>query len=738
MIRAYGDVFHLDTAHTSYLFRRLPTGQLEQLYYGRRVGDAGGDALWEKHPLGYGNTVAYSASDATLSLEQLCLEHSGVGKGDFRAPMVELSREDGCRVTDFRYAAHRIYEGSAPIPGLPSAYGANQTLEVDLLDGITGCAMTLFYHVFEDCDVIARHARLTAGTERVTVHRAMSLQVDLPWSGGTVTSFHGAWIREMVPERVPLRRGAYVGESRTGTSSSHCNPLLLLEREDCGQDWGDCYGFNLVYSGNHMELAEVSPQGRTRILCGLSPFCFSHRLAPGESFETPEAVMTYSHRGRGGVSAHFHDFVRAHIVRGHWKERPRPVLVNSWEANYFDFDEEKLVAQATRAAQLGCELYVVDDGWFAGRNGDATSLGDWTPDGAKLPHGLAGLAARFAQIPIALGLWIEPEMVSPQSALFRAHPDWALGVPGTEPSMGRNQLVLDLSREEVCDYLIDTFIALLSSADISYVKWDMNRNLSDLFSRETGHNPDLFHRYTLGYYRVMEAVTARFPQVLFEGCSAGGNRFDLGVLCYMPQLWTSDNTDALCRVDIQNGALYGYPPSVMGCHVSVCPNHYTARTVPLWSRFAVAAFGLLGYELDVTALSAEEAEVVRRQITFYKEHRTLFQFGRLCRLDLCNDNFSGWLVLSADRREGVAVLFQRLCQPGAAPPVLRFKELDAGTRYTVRALGPGGATYTAGGDLLCHAGLRLPQSVPTRPGPPGALSLPDFAAVIYTLEALPD
>ncbi|MEG0853900.1 MAG: alpha-galactosidase, partial [Angelakisella sp.] len=690
--------------------------------------------LWEHHAQGFGNTVAYSQQDTTLCMDLLCMEFSGVGKGDFREPMLELTQENGCVVTDFRCRAHRVYAGKAEIPGMPSAHGDCDTLEMTLDDPVSGASVILFYHVFSDCDIITRHMAVTAGEKPLVLHRTMSFQLDLPESGYSLTSFHGAWAREMQPANIRLVPGRYQSDSKTGTSSNQSNPFFMVETPGCTEAQGGCYGFNLVYSGNHCEIAEVNAFGRTRLLSGISPFCFQHSLAVGERFDTPEAVLTYSPAGRAGVSRNMHHFVREHIVRGVWQYRRRPVLVNSWEASYFDISEDKLVAQAKAAKALGAELYVVDDGWFGRRDDDTSSLGDWVENPKKIPSGLQGLAQKFAEIPMAMGLWIEPEMVNPDSDLYRKHPDWALAVSGTHPSMGRNQLVLDLSRDEVCDYIIARIVALIGSAGIAYVKWDMNRCLSDICSGEESHNSDFYHRYTLGYYKIAKAITCSFPKVLFEGCSGGGNRFDLGILCDMPQIWITDNTDAHCRVAIQTGAGYGYPQSVMGAHVSACPNHQTGRVTPLATRFAVAAFGLLGYELDVTKLGGEESVAIREQIAFYKEYGELLQFGNSRRLEFSNDNYTGWIVISHDQKEAIALLYQRCYLPNQPSPILRLPGLLPEQRYTVRELAPNGQQCVANGDLLAYAGMRLNRIAPAAGQGEGLLVLPDFGAALYHIQ----
>ncbi|MGN0271761.1 MAG: alpha-galactosidase, partial [Lachnospiraceae bacterium] len=524
--------------------------------------------------------------------------------------------------------------------------------------------LELLYGVFEETDVITRSARILNRTgETVTVRRLMSAQLDFDEQDFIFTTFHGAWAREMEKTSCRMTGGKLVNSSYTGTSSSRSNPFVMLEKETTTEDYGDCYGFNLIYSGNHYEAVEVHSGGKTRIVSGINPQSFSFRIEPGESFEAPEAVMSYSEKGCNGMSRNMHRFVREHIVRGVWKERLRPVLLNSWEASYFDINEKKLLSLAKAGKEAGVELFVMDDGWFGNREDDTQSLGDWEENQKKLPHGLSGLCQKIKALGLDFGIWVEPEMVNVKSRLYEEHPQWVMQIPGKLHSEGRNQRILDMGQVEVQDYIIETMSRVFSSADISYVKWDMNRIVSDYYSMALPpeRQGEVAHRYVMGLYRCMKTLTQRFPDILFEGCSAGGNRFDLGILCYFPQIWASDNTDALCRVDIQNGYSYGYPMSVVSAHVSACPNHQTLRNTPLETRFHVACFGVLGYECNFSDMKKEELEEIKAQIQLYKEWREVLQKGEFYRGR--NGNVIEWTCVSSNRKKAVGFLMQKLTKP---------------------------------------------------------------------------
>lgn len=682
MIEQIGSLFALHTQTTTYCFQVTEQGFLQHLHYGKRIDlSAGHAALVPQVRHMPGNSAVLDG----VCLESTALEISSPGLGDVRESFVTVRTADGGTVTDFRFEGTEILEGKPELPGLPSSYDENdatQTLRVTLLDKRNALRLTLFYTAFEDCDVITRSASLlNLGAKSVTVLRLMSNQIDLPSQDYILTSFNGAWAREFEPTHTPCGPGSVVSGSRCGTSSNRANPFVMLHSPETTEDHGDAYGFHLIYSGDHRACACGNAYDSLRFLHGISPEDFSWQLDAGEEFFAPEAAFTYGD-GFSAMSRALHRFVREHIVRGTWKKRERPVLVNSWESLYFRFNHRELVKLAKQGKELGAELFVLDDGWFGKRDSDTCSLGDWTIlHEKKLPHGLGGLADEICALGMDFGLWVEPEMISEDSELYRAHPDWILG--HKEQAIGRNQYVLDMGREEVQDYLISALSKVFSSAKISYVKWDMNRILTDSFSAAlpSERQSESRHRYILGLYRVLGALTGQFPHILFEACASGGNRTDLGMLSYMPQVWLSDNTDALCRCRIQFNASFGYPQSVMGAHVSGSPNHQTLRRSSLDSRFHVAALGLLGYECDLRELSGDEKKRVADQIAFYKKHRATAQFGQFHRLVDGKRGIWQMSSVAEDRKTALTLLFQQENHPNAKAMRLKACGLNGEGTY---------------------------------------------------------
>jgi len=705
---AEAPVFHLRGASTSYLLRVTKHGHLEHLHFGARIdlGDRPFEsvaALAVKRPAN-GEGVKYDPDDTSYNLDRIPLEYSGLGKGDYRLPGIETAMPDGTFVTDLRYAGHSVHPGVVPCrDGLPTALAADrpcETLQVDLADGEV--ELTLFYTVFPDSDVVTRRAVLTNGSGvPLRVRRLMSQLVDLPDRGFDLVTFDGAWISEAHKHVRPLAPGIYVNSSITGFSSNRHNPGVLLARRGAGEDAGEVYGFNLVYSGNHYTAVELSQRDLVRVASGINPIGFEWTLEPGERFETPEAVLSWSDRGFNGLSANLHDFVGTHIVRGQWRDAERPVLVNNWEGTFFDFDHRRVIAMAKRAKKLGAELFVLDDGWFGKRDDDHAGLGDYAVNPRKLPKGLKGLAEEIRALGLEFGLWFEPEMVNRDSELYRAHPEWAIAVPGRTPSEGRFQLILDLTRPEVRDYLVDNIGRILDEVPISYVKWDANRTFSDQFSAVTPAG-ELHHRYVLGLYEVLRRVFGPRPHILLESCASGGNRFDLGMMCFSPQVWASDCTDPVERLKIQLGLSYLYPQSTMGAHVTASPSAQTLRDTPLSTRFNVAALGLLGYELDPTDLTREERRRIREQIAFYKQHRRLLQYGRLRRHDAVRDNQVTVTVHEPGGEPRVVGHFQVGSRAASAPEPLPIGGLAPSGRYRVRSL-PQGTSLRSLGGLVSHA-----------------------------------
>ncbi|MCH3916923.1 MAG: alpha-galactosidase [Spirochaetia bacterium] len=690
MIELKDGIFNLSTTGSTYLFCINSSRHLEHLYYGQHLDrdSISSDALFPilTNPIGTG--VAYTEEDPTM-LEITKQEISTPGKGDFRESCIRLTYDNGMDTLDFLYQNHQLFHGKPrTFTGLPESYGAREecdSLQVTLAEKKLPLRLILTYTVYTNCDVITRKAYIcNDATASVMVKNLSSLQLDLDDSNWDLITFNGAWARERHIDRSPLSPGIRINDSKTGVSGAEHNPCIFLARKDCDELHGECLATNLVYSGNHRESIEVSPYGQTRILTGINSYSFNWELAPGEHFATPEAIMTYSGAGLDTASRNLHYFINNHIVRGYWQNRQRPVVVNNWEATYFNFNEDKLLSLAKTAKKVGAELFVLDDGWFGARDDDTSSLGDWVVNTSKLSSGLGAFSFKIHQLGLMFGLWVEPEMVSRNSNLFDTHPDWAIMIPGRAPSVGRHQFILDLTREDVRDYLLEALTKIFALGQVDYVKWDMNRVFSDIASRNNDIRDmgEFNHRYVLGLYDLLDKLTRRFPKILFESCASGGNRFDLGMLCFMPQTWTSDDTDALERIYIQEGTSYGYPLSAMCCHVSSVPNHQTLRKSNIETRFNIAAFGNLGYELDLTELSASELEIIAEQIAFYKAHRNLFQYGTFIRL-LHDTNTVRWAVMNPDKTEMLLLDFRLFNKPNPGLDVLKFPVAAPKTRYEV-------------------------------------------------------
>ncbi len=673
MIRQLDNVFVLDTKNTTYCFRVMDSGHLEHLYYGKRIAIYSASdaiALFEKQAFSSGSSNVYSEQYPTLTLENVRLEMSSYGKGDIREPFVEITHSDGSTTCDFIYRSSVIFEGKTPLDTMPSSYEDNGTvhgLTLTLYDAEYGITLELVYSAFEDRDVITRSARLTNNSDRnIRLTRLMSAQLDFEDNGYVFTTFNGNWAREMYRHDHLVNMGKHVNSTYAGTSSSRANPFVMLSRPSTTEDTGLCYGINLIYSGNHYECVDVGAWGKSRFLTGINPASFDFLVAPGESFESPEAVMTVSEDGYNGMSRRMHAFVRECIVRGEWKKKSRPVLLNSWEASYFDINESKLLRLAKEGKDVGIELFVMDDGWFGNRKDDKRSLGDWYVNEKKLPGGIERLAKKINELGLDFGIWVEPEMVNVDSDLYRAHPEWVIDIPDKPHSEGRNQRILDLANPAVVDHLISEMSKIFSCANIAYVKWDMNRIFSDYYSKylPSERQGEVSHRYILGLYRLMRTLTERFPKILFEGCASGGNRFDLGILSYFPQIWASDDTDAIYRVKGQTGYSYGYPMSTVTAHVSACPNHQTLRVTPIATRFDVAAFGVLGYECNLCDMNAEDLKAIKLQIALYKEWRDVLQYGTFYRGR--SGNLYEWTCVSEDGKRAVGMILQVLSEPNSA------------------------------------------------------------------------
>ena len=694
--------FLLNTKNTSYIFRVTDTGHLEHLYYGKRIRVVDSlDGLLERQEFIPGNSIAYDDEHPQMTLNNMCLEVSFVGKGDTREAFIVIANADGSYTSDFQFETAETDNEKHALHTLPSSYAGDEVvdhLQITLHDKQNMIRLFLDYYVFEEEDVITRTSRVVNyGKHAVVIKQMMSAQLGIHDSGYVMTTFNGSWAREMKRTDTPLIAGKHMNASFTGTSSSVANPFFMISKKSTTEDYGMVYGMNLIYSGNHQEIAEVSEFGKTRILWGINPRGFSWELKPEEEFEAPEAVMTFSDKGYNGMSASLHKFVHDHVTRGEWNRKERPILLNSWEASYFDINERKLLKLAKAGKEVGIELFVMDDGWFGERNDDSSSLGDWYPNKKKLPNGLKGIADKINNLGMSFGIWVEPEMVNENSNLYRKHPEWVMQIPGKPHSEGRNQRVLDLGRKDVQDFIIDTMSKVFRSANIEYVKWDMNRNLSDAYSSvlPPSRQGEVIHRYLIGLYRCMRVLTKRFPHILFEGCASGGNRFDLGILSYFPQIWASDDTDAIVRAEIQTGYSYGYPQSSWGSHVSGVPNHQTLRITPLESRFAVAGFGSLGYECNLCDMSREGLAEIQGQIEIYKKYRKVFQYGQMYRgrtftggdsggnsvLVSDDSNVTEWTVVSPDKKMAVGMIVQKLMIPNMSYQYYRATGLDEDKYY---------------------------------------------------------
>ena len=634
-------------------------------------------ALTEKVSHGKGNAIMYT-KDSFVQPEDMCLEISSLGKGDYREPMVILEYEDGSQTSDFVFKDFEILDNKPKINSLPSAYEDEnslcETLRVTLKEVSRAVEIDMYYSIFAACDCITRRIVIrNTGNESLKVKQAMSLMLDMDEAGYKLTSFGGAWAREMGRHDTPVSHGQVRNETICGVSSNRNNPFVMLTKLDTTETAGEGFAFNLIYSGNHLESAGVNAYDKTRFLTGINPQGFCWTLEAGESFESPEAVMTFSDKGERQLSLNMHHFVRHNVVRGKFKNKPRPILINSWEATYFNISESKLMSQAKKAAEAGIELFVMDDGWFKGRNNDKSSLGDWVVDKKKLPGGIEGIAAKIHSLGLDFGIWVEPEMINEDSDLYRAHPEYAMAIPGRENSLGRNQMNLDLTNPEVVDYIKNAMRRVIGSKGVNYVKWDMNRTFSDVYSKvlPADRQGETLHRYYISLYDIMKTLTEEFPDVLFEGCASGGNRFDLGILSYFPQIWASDDTDAMERTKIQKGVSYGYPMSTMTAHVSACPNHQTLRNTPLDTRYNVASFGVLGYELNLNEASKEEFEEVKKQVADYRRWRETFFFGDFYRL-----RDKQWMVVSKDKKKAVALCWEDMCKANSFYIKLRTTGLE--------------------------------------------------------------
>lgn len=732
-VNASNRLFHLQTKHTSYVFHVIEDGSLGQLYYGPKIpfkDDYANLNTREEHDC----TNTRTDEDVEFQAELLKQEYAGLGKGDYRYPAFQITYPNGSRTSEFQYRDYKLKDGKARLTGLPSTFADDsndsQTLTVKLADG--DLELQLHYTVFADEDVIVRSTTFVNHGKTVFLNRALSAQLDLPDANYDFIQFAGSWSRERHLHRSHLRPGTQSISSLRTASSHQENPFFMLARPHTDNNQGAVFGFNFVYSGNFLDSVEVDQFDTTRVLIGINPDEFGWKLNSGDSFQTPEVIFSYTDNGFNALSQQLGAFYAQHLINPHFAHQERPILINNWEATFMDFTEDKLMPIVERAKELGIEMFVLDDGWFGHRDDDRSSLGDWFVDEKKFNHGIAGFAKRVHDLDMKFGLWFEPEMISIDSKLYQTHPEWMIKTPGRGQTPGRHQFVLDMSRQEVVDYLFGLMSHIIQDAKLDYIKWDMNRNITEMYGADLPADQQLefSHRYILGVYDLYDRLTKAFPDVLFESCASGGGRFDLGMMYYAPQAWCSDDTDAVERIKIQDGTSYGYTPSMWGAHVSAVPNDQVGRLTSIDMRAKVAYFGAFGYELDVTELSDEEQATIKQQVAFYKQYRKLFQFGTFYRLETpdTSDNVYGWETVSPDKQTAIGMRYQIL--NGANPAYIRyyFKGLDPERRYTVND----GSEVFSGAELM-NAGYFVPR-VMNRLQSPKVPS--DFHADMFIVKAV--
>lgn len=687
MIYYDNGIFMLETKDTSYWFKITEWQHLEHIYYGKKIKRQKSEALTLKRTAMIGSTVSYSQSDLNYSLDTLCLEWSGIGAGDYRKSPISIVGKDGNFESDFIFKDFKIYNGVKKLEFLPYAKYKDKeckTLEIKLAEKHSNIKLIMYYTVFYNSNIIIRKNKIINDEPQIiTLEKVMSMMIDIPNRNYEFYTLDGGWIKESHLHKRNIEYGIYENSSTTNSSSNRHNPAIAIA-ENANENTGNVYGFNIVYSGNHYSCIERSNHDILRIQMGINDYCFKWKLKNKEEFETPEVIMTFSSNGFNKMSHNFHKFINNHIIRKQWQNAERPVLINSWEAYFFDFDQKKLINMAKKASEIGIELFVLDDGWFKNRNDDKRGLGDYEINKKKLPKGLNFLSNKIHELNMSFGLWVEPEMINKDSDLYRLHPEYAVEHLDRDSKLGRNQLVLDLCNKEVRDYIVNNIIKILDEVKIEYIKWDMNRHISDIYSNTKIDRGEFCHRYILGLYEIFKRILDKYPDLLIESCSSGGNRFDLGMLCFSPQIWASDDTDPIERLKIQNGLSYFYPLSAMGAHVSSSPHQQTLRNTPLSTRFNVACFGCLGYELDLKYLSREEVKEIKDQIEFYKKYRNIFQFGKFYRNKCYKTNKVNWQVINKEKDKSLIGFYQTLMEASESNDIMNLDGLDVDTKYEVK------------------------------------------------------
>ena len=700
--------FTIQTKNTTYQMQVDRFGFLLHLYYGKKTDGSCMDYLLTYYDRGFSGNPYDAGSDRTYSMDALPQEYPCYGTGDYRSVALIIENADGSTACDLRYRSHQISNGKYKIPGLPAVYAEeteSQTLEITMEDVVTGVEVTLLYGVLPDYDVITRSAKIAYhGDGKIFIQKAQSACLDFLYGKYDLLTFYGRHAMERRMQREPVTHGSHVIGSVRGTSSHQYNPMMILADEHTTDSCGNCYAMSFVYSGNFKGEALKDQFGQTRALLGLQDEMFSYPLETGSVFYTPEVLLSFSGSGMNQLSQNLHRCIRQHICRGKYKESIRPILVNSWEAAYFDFDGDTLYELAKEAKNVGIDMLVLDDGWFGKRDDDNSGLGDWFVNEKKLGGTLGSLIQKINDLGVKFGIWIEPEMISEDSDLYREHPDWALTIPGRNPVHARNQLVLDFSRKEVVDHIFDQICKVLDQGNIEYVKWDMNRSLMDVFSRGTKDQGRVMYDYVIGLYDFLERIVTRYPDLLIEGCSGGGGRFDAGMMYYTSQIWCSDNTDAMDRLQIQYGTSFGYPISAVGSHVSAVPNHQTGRITSLHTRGVVAMAGTFGYELNLGKLSEEEKEEIRSQVEEYRKFAPLIQTGLYYRLsDPSKEEYAAWAFVSEDQKE---VLLNVVMQEIHGNMTVNYVNLQGLKCSAVYRDTETGKTYN--GAALMEAGIPMP------------------------------
>ncbi len=701
-------IFKLDTENTSYLIGLTGEGYVGHIYYGKKLLRTGGRYLLrtEKNP----SVPAVLKREKSSFLDTFPMEYPTCGVGDYRESCLDVMNPMGQTGCEFFYRSHEVIEGKPALKGLPASFGKageTETLFIHCEDPVLGLWVTLSYSVFMKEDVITRSVKIeNKSTSTLVLDKVYSACLDMDNRDFEMVSLAGSWGRERRIQRSALSYGRKNMSSIRGESSHQEHPFMALVTPETTQDQGEAYGMHFVYSGNFMAQAELGQYDQVRAVMGINAWQFSWQLLPSESFQAPEVVLVYSDEGLGKMSRRLHDFYRNHMIRSPYVFKKRPILINNWEATYFNFNTEKLLDIAREAKKSGIEMLVMDDGWFGKRNNDNCSLGDWVVNEEKITTGLKDLVDKVNEIGLEFGIWFEPEMVSPDSDLFREHPDWAIGIVDRERTQSREQYVLDLSRQEVVDYVYECVAKILRSANIAYVKWDMNRQLCDMGSAVLPQNQqgELFHRYVLGVYQLQERLVTEFPELLLENCSGGGARFDPGMIYYSPQIWCSDDTDAMERLRIQEGTALIYPLSCMGAHVSDCPNHVLNRVTPFSTRGNVALAGTFGYELDITKIAEEDREQIPGQVEQYHKYNHLVQSGDYYRIASWNSEkpYDCWAVVSKDREEVLVTCVQVLASPNRHSYCMHLKGLDSEKQYCLEETGE-----IFGGDELMQCGILI-------------------------------